>query len=68
MKEDFNRRDFGNYNLPGASVDVDLSPETCSPECWAFLNRPDSEKNITMEDWLGMYRERVANGQGSKKV
>lgn len=60
--------DFKISGMSGWGAEVELSEETCSAECWAFLNRTDEEMKLSMEEWQSMYRKRVADGQSSKAI
>ena len=54
MKEDIDDRSYSGW-----SAEEDLSPDTCSPSCWAFLNRTDEETQLSMEEWRELYKKQT---------
>ncbi len=48
--------------------DVDLNSDNCDSETWAFLNRPDNEKEIPLEEWRALYAKRITENACGKAV
>jgi hypothetical protein len=38
--------------------DVDLTPENTDAETWAFLNRPESEQHMRLDEWKDLFASR----------
>ena len=38
--------------------DVDITQENTDPETWAFLNRPESEEHMRLEEWKELFASR----------